>query len=308
MLSTTAPLFSIIVPTRNRAHLLEAGLRSVLAQDRADLELIVVDDGSTDRTPAVCAALAAEDPRVRVVRCEHPGGAPAARNRGAQLARGEFLAFNDDDCIWARDRLSSAAALFAAHGSVLGMVYCAAESLRDGARKRVLRYANPRHVGTVAVVLRRSVFEAVGGFDEALPRWQDLDLWIRVQSRYKACAENRILVRNFDSGTGISGNTEALRKAAMRLLDKYADGRWLSRPAQAQLHLELGHRLMFLGCPQEARAHFWAALRCAPARLRAWLSLLFGCTWTLPYRACATLAQRIYDAWHPGPTLTRGAF
>jgi hypothetical protein len=93
---------SIIVPTRNAASTIEAGLRAVLAQDAPDLEIILVDDRSTDDTPAVLARLAAEDPRVRVVRVDTlPAGwlgKSHALSRGAAVARGRWLLFVDDDC------------------------------------------------------------------------------------------------------------------------------------------------------------------------------------------------------------------
>ena len=95
---------SVVIPTRNRSALLAITLRSVLRQQEVDFEVIVVDEASTDDTPAVLAALA--DPRVRVIRHETAFGLPAARNRGAAAARGEWLAFVDDDDLWAPDKLA----------------------------------------------------------------------------------------------------------------------------------------------------------------------------------------------------------
>jgi glycosyltransferase involved in cell wall biosynthesis len=94
---------SVVVPTRNRSALLALTLRSVLRQQEVDFEVIVVDEASSDDTPAVLAALG--DPRVRVIRHETVHGLPAARNRGAAAARGDWLAFIDDDDLWAPDKL-----------------------------------------------------------------------------------------------------------------------------------------------------------------------------------------------------------
>ena len=91
---------SVVVPTRNRSALLPVTLRSVLAQRDVDVEVIVVDGASTDDTPAVLAALA--DARLRVVWQDAPDGAASARNRGAAEARGEWLAFVDDDDLWSQ--------------------------------------------------------------------------------------------------------------------------------------------------------------------------------------------------------------
>jgi glycosyltransferase involved in cell wall biosynthesis len=95
---------SVVVPTRNRSALLAMTLRSVLRQQDIDFEVIVVDEASTDDTRAVVAAL--DDTRVRVIRHEMPLGVSSARNRGAAEAVGDWLAFVDDDDLWAPDKLA----------------------------------------------------------------------------------------------------------------------------------------------------------------------------------------------------------
>jgi glycosyltransferase involved in cell wall biosynthesis len=99
-----SPDVSVVVPTHNRSGLLAQTLRSVLWQRGVDLEVLVVDDGSTDDTAAVVAAL--NDPRVRLLRHGTPRGVSAARNRGVAAAGGRWLAFCDDDDLWAPDKLA----------------------------------------------------------------------------------------------------------------------------------------------------------------------------------------------------------
>ena len=94
---------SVIVPTRNRSALLAMTLRSVLRQRDVDLEVIVVDDASTDDTPRVLAALT--DTRVRVIRHAMPSGVAAARNHAAAETQADWLAFIDDDDLWAPEKL-----------------------------------------------------------------------------------------------------------------------------------------------------------------------------------------------------------
>src|ERR1044071_8329951 len=93
---------SVIIPTRDRAHLLFRTLQSVLAQSIENLEVMVVDDGSVDANGAVAAAA---DPRVRVIRNQEPTGVSVARNRGIAAARGVWIAFCDDDDLWAPNKL-----------------------------------------------------------------------------------------------------------------------------------------------------------------------------------------------------------
>src|SRR5215208_5234996 len=102
--STQGPMdVSVVVPTRNRSALLSRTLRSALRQERVDFEVIVVDDASDDETPALLSAL--DDHRVRVLRHETLRGLSSSRNHGAEHARAEWLAFLDDDDLWAPDKL-----------------------------------------------------------------------------------------------------------------------------------------------------------------------------------------------------------
>jgi glycosyltransferase involved in cell wall biosynthesis len=96
------PLVSVVVPTHNRVALLKRTLRSILGQNISDVEVIVVDDGSVDDIAAVVGDL---DPRIQVLRNRQPAGVSAARNRGIAAAQGEWIAFCDDDDLWAPDKL-----------------------------------------------------------------------------------------------------------------------------------------------------------------------------------------------------------
>lgn len=179
---------SVVIPTRNRAALLGRTLRSVCAQQGVDLEVVVVDDASADGTAALAAAA---DPRVVVVRNARPAGVSTARNRGIAVARGGWIAFCDDDDLWAPEKL--AAQLAAAQEAGAGWVYTGDVNV-DG-RLRVLSGAPPPDPGEVTatlahsnpiasggsnVVVRADVLAATGGFDPALRRTEDWDLWLRL--------------------------------------------------------------------------------------------------------------------------------
>jgi Glycosyl transferase family 2 len=180
---------SVVIPTRDRAGLLGTTLRSVLWQDDVDLEVIVVDDGSTDATPEVVAAAA--DSRVTLVRRDEPHGLAAARNLGAGLASGEWVGFVDDDDVWGPDKLALQFA--AADAAGRGWVYVGAVTVSESlsilsgapppspqAVMAVLPRSNPVPGGGSNVILRRDLFERVGGFDERLARCEDWELWARL--------------------------------------------------------------------------------------------------------------------------------
>jgi glycosyltransferase involved in cell wall biosynthesis len=180
---------SVVIPTHDRRAWLELTLRSVLRQHHDDLEVIVVDDGSTDDTPEKLAGLS--DPRVRVIRHDAPRGAGASRNDGAARATGEWIAFVDDDDLWAPHKL--AWQLEAAH--VTGRTWVYGGSVRVDKDTRVIGGKPPpppEAVGRLIardnvipgggsnVILRRDEFERVGPFDLALKNTEDWEMWIRL--------------------------------------------------------------------------------------------------------------------------------
>src|SRR5215207_11141298 len=180
---------SVVVPTRNRSRLLAVTLRGVLRQTGVDLEVIVVDEASTDDTPALLARLG--DPRVRTVRHETPLGVSTARNHGAAEARGDWVAFTDDDDLWAPDKL--ARQLQAAQASGRDWAYTG--SVNIGERFGVvhglpppppeevvaaLPHYNAIPGGGSNVVIRREALLRAGPFDTRLRNTEDWEMWIRL--------------------------------------------------------------------------------------------------------------------------------
>ena len=120
---------SVVMPVYNDERYLEAAVRSVMAQTFGDWELIIVDDGSTDGTPTIAARLAAEDPRIRLVKNIENRGVAASRNRGLALCRGEYVALLDGDDLWRPDKLQRQLALAGKTGA--DIVYCSYGMIDD---------------------------------------------------------------------------------------------------------------------------------------------------------------------------------
>lgn len=217
MANAQAPLISVVMPSYNSADTIEASLRSVVAQTYPALEIIVVDDGSSDETVARARAIPCERP-IQVVAEGRNQGAPRARNRGAELAKGEFLAFLDSDDTWSPDKLDrQIQAMLAApetvlcytqirHDDHLGREIYTSEYERSGALGADLLARNV--VGsTSSVMIRRDAFFRVGGFDPGFTACQDWDLWVRLaEAGPFACCAAPLTQLLHHRGTRISNN------------------------------------------------------------------------------------------------------
>jgi hypothetical protein len=200
---------SVVIPTRNRPRFLRQAVASALSQDDVDVEVIVIDDASD--APAAREALRFTDPRVRVEVSRRPGGASRARNQGLARARGHWVAFLDDDDLFAPTRLRAhlegvGAAGFGFCGQLLvdpdrrtvGAVPAAsANNLRERLRTK-------SSIGGASVVIARTeLLRQVGGFDEGLYALHDWDLWIRLASTATATATPDLLVAYTQHGSNM---------------------------------------------------------------------------------------------------------
>jgi glycosyltransferase involved in cell wall biosynthesis len=185
----------VLIPVRDGARFLPACLDSVFTQTLPARAVIVVDDGSTDETPRILSDYAARRPNLHVIRTA-PHGVSHARNLALAASRATFVAFLDSDDVWLPEKLARQMALFAANPSQLGFVHCAYFCIdEDGRRVRRPRVIEPCKRGDVfadlleghglagsasAVLARRDLVTAAGGFDESLFLGEDWDLWIRM--------------------------------------------------------------------------------------------------------------------------------
>ena len=189
---TKMPLISVITPTKNRAKLLPETMNSVATQTFTDWEHIIVDDGSDDGTEAFVRERASSDPRVRYIRrTGEKAGANVCRNRGIREARADLIVFLDSDDLLAPAALGRRAATMQRNADLDFVVFYTGvfrERLGDIERldprdilgDHLLQFLSFEHPWqTTAPTWRRSALEGLGGFDEALPSWQDIDLHVR---------------------------------------------------------------------------------------------------------------------------------
>jgi hypothetical protein len=268
------PAVSVIIPTYERREYVGRAVRSVLAQTFSDFEVIVVDDGSTDGTEE---ALAGVDPRIRY-RWQPNRGVAAARNAGIGLARGGIVAFLDSDNRWLPHHLALVTEALERNPEAVLVSTCFRFQIRgrDGPADAEVVDLLPRLVVsnpvgfTSCIAVRRGALEAVGGFAEDLPVWEDCDLWVRLAMAGPFClVRNRTLLREVTKGSlknrGLRSGAypQAMELSARRVL---AELERSARPDAAELVVSCGARLALLEALLALRRGDEAAVRRSLAR------------------------------------------
>lgn len=234
------PNVSVIIPTFNRKEMVTCAIKSVLEQSYRHFELIVVDDGSSDGTTP---HLESQFNEVIVMRQKNQG-VSAARNAGIKAAKGELIAFLDSDDLWLPRKLKRQVAFFNQHPTA---VICQTEEIwiRDGRRvnpKR--RHQKPTGmifepslalclVSPSAVMLKRTLLDEVGRFDETLPACEDYDLWLRIAWRYPVhLIRDRLIIKHGGHADQLS-RTPELDKYRIAALSKILDAGCLDHGQRA---------------------------------------------------------------------------
>ncbi|MEO1622225.1 MAG: glycosyltransferase family A protein [Cyanobacteria bacterium J06632_3] len=204
--ASSLPSITAVIPAYNAAAYLPATIQSVIDQSWSDWELLVIDDGSTDETPDIVRRFSAKDSRVRLIRKEN-GGVSSARNLGAQKARSSLVAFLDADDRWLADKLECHVAYMRSHPHV-GVSFARVEFITaEGQSTQKLTnnivsqlsphdffYTNPT-VTTSNMVIRKGLFEAMGGFDRSMQYNEDVDLLLRIALLQKERLQKELLTK-----------------------------------------------------------------------------------------------------------------
>jgi hypothetical protein len=181
-----APRVTVVITCFNYGRFLEESVGSVLAQTFSDLELIVIDDGSTDDSVAIATALAATDPRVRVIAQENAGQPAIPRNRAIREGTGEYVVSLDADDVLAPEMLERCVAVLDADPAV-GMAWPRTREIGDGDRLHAHLDFSVERLTTCnclpcCTVIRRAAFEDAGGYNLNVRGYEDWDLWLGIVS------------------------------------------------------------------------------------------------------------------------------
>jgi glycosyltransferase involved in cell wall biosynthesis len=285
---------SVVIPTHNRVFLLSQAVSCVLAQIGVRLELIVVNDGSRDGTAEWLRHLAADDRRVKVVHHTTPQLMSAARNAGIERASACWVAFCDDDDLWAPDKLVTQVHELEtnrARWSCTGVVevnetldIVGHHRARGGDVLAALLEDNLIPSGST-VVVDRQLLRQVGGFDPNLHGSEDWDLWIRLAQHTPLLAIERPLIAYRLGPATMSMNVRRMRQGRATIIDRYAPlaARSGARPTDMRHERYLAKQMLRAGSRREAASIF------------ASLAIKHGHWREFPRIAAALLAPHLTD-------------
>jgi len=238
-------MFSVVIPLYNKEISVKETLYSVLNQSFSDFEVIIVNDGSTDKSLEKVNEIA--DPRLRIINKKN-GGVSSARNLGIKEANEDWIAFLDGDDFWKQDHLSTVANLIKEFPEDLAFCTSFVKNTDDAEEKKAsinsveiindyFERATKKHFfWTSVVVLKKEIFNEIGFFNEKLALGEDLDVWSRVGRKYRIIksnnitaiynktAENKATLREYSyeksflSTINLSGKTGNERKYLKKLL------------------------------------------------------------------------------------------
>lgn len=294
--SHAAPTISVVIPTYNRMGTLPRSLESVLRQTFEDIEIIVVDDCSSDGSWDYLQSR--RDPRLRIIRHETNRGAGAARNTGIKAARAELVAFQDSDDEWLVTKLETQLAEYRRVNSPdYGAIYCAKITSGEGKMgvygPREVQYMplpgydktsgdlsreliRRAMISTQTLMARKDLLESIGGFDETLKLGEDWDLTTRLARATKILFVDKPLTLCFTSPDSISKVKANQALARKMLLERNFDLISQDRPLHAYYLTEIGRVYQRAACWRQSLPWLIKALRVYPLDRRAWLALLLG--------------------------------
>ncbi len=283
------PLVSVIMPTYNRADYLPYAIKSVLGQTYQELELHIINDGSTDNTDEVVESFAS-DKRVRY-HCQINKGQSAARNVGIEKSRGEYICLLDSDNLWVDDKLEIQLKYFIENPDA-DIIYGDGQSIdehgRDIATQPIKRYSGhitaslliSNYISNNTAICKSRCFREMGSFDENLRYAEDYDLWLRFSTKYKFKYTPRIYTKYRVSGDRLSSNVEAVLDCNNFILRRFLDKNGSSLSAQTirktwcMYYVRYGRYYASQTMRLKALKNYYKAFKYGPVSIAPWRAFL----------------------------------
>ncbi len=268
---------SVIIPTYNRAAVLGRSIRSVLDQTFQDFELIIVDDASSDDTRDVVNNFSI--PNIRYVRHEKNMGPGQARNTGINLAKGEYIAFQDSDDQWLPEKLEKQIRYLDSAPSDVGAVYSCLLRMNGSGSVHIPSRNNGKLDGDIhraicrgnfiampAVLVKKECFARTGLFDDRLNQYEDWDMWIRISKYYHfGFIDEPLVISYFTPGSVNEKGVVSEVQAANIILKKHNEEYMVNKAIMAYIQFSMGNRLCQTEYIEQGRRHLIEAIKSNPA-------------------------------------------
>jgi len=282
-MNSRMPLVSVIIPTYNSSQFVAQAVSSVLDQTYHRYEIIVVDDGSTDKTRTVLEQFR---DKIKYV-CQENRGPSSARNAGIKVARGEYVAFLDSDDLWTPNKLEVQVAFLGCHPHI-GLVFSDIERFGQGkavrqslaeevfgptilseipVRKAFAKLVQVNYIPTPTVMMRKECFKTVGLFDENLRCVEDRDMWLRIAAYFDVAYIPSVLCKRRLHSSNISKDNEVAFYSRFEVLKRSYNHFPEKAPAElwdkelAQLYFQLACKLLLKKRRLDARRAAFQSLR-----------------------------------------------
>lgn len=290
-------LITVVIPTYNRALTIERAVKSVITQTYKNLEIIIVDDASTDNTCDILNKLEIEN-NIHIIKHEQNMGGSVARNTGIYAAKGEYIAFLDSDDEWLPNKLSEQMKIIRKDKEV-GMVYTNYYLVDQDTNKIMSLYTN-KHINNVlynllfcnfigstsTILVKKDCMMKICGFDANLPSCQDWDIYIRIAHLYKIVGIDEPLIKYYIHNNSITGSQEKSLMGHEIVLNKILEIAENSSIYKNKLNkikavhtFNLAHIMLRFDEFEKARKYFIKALLLYPYNFRYFTSVivsLFG--------------------------------
>ncbi len=262
----TSPAVSVIIPVYNRYELLKEAAATVMSQSLTNIELIVVDDGSTDMTSTI-GLYYKNDPRFRYIKIEHSGMPGYVRNIGVKAAQGALIAFLDSDDLWMKDKLEKQA-VFLKENPNIPLVHTRERWIRNGREvsQKGQKYRRSGMiftdalvkciVGPSTVVLERALFLEAGGFREDLEIAEDYELWLRITDRNEVgYIDEPLVTKRAGHGDQLSEKYGQIEIFRIRALLDLVEANYFKGPHRGKAKEELARkcRIYAAGCRKRGK-------------------------------------------------------
>ncbi len=304
-------MISVVIPTHNRSDLIQRAVKSATNQTYNDIEVIVVSDGCTDNTKEVVEVLIQEDKRIKFMEYAPAKGGNVARNMGIAAAKGDYVAFLDDDDEWFIDKLEKQMDVFNMDAEI-GLVYTGIKAIYikeqvsyisrpiySGDLSRIILLDN--YIGTTSTVIMKSeLLNSCGVFDNSFGAMQDYDLWTRICQKTKVGVVSEPLINyyNYPGNNQISQQTQKYEDAFAYLSEKYFDLYSKLSTDEKKIKTEnifflLANKAMRNGSPKIARKYIVRALK----NRFSFKCLLYYVISFMDYKIVLTLRSRMTNRY-----------